>query len=101
MAKYMRVQEQERKKTMSDQTKYVYVVTLTEGYEVFDQYAFFDAEKAEAKEIEMNKKYFEDDFNESDFEFEEGATFMDYQHSEAWSDDNCFFKVHMDTTIIE
>jgi len=78
--------------------EYIHVVTVMIEYELYQQFAFVDEADAKEKETELSKMYFEDRFEEAfnDVEgdepaypeFEKDATFMDYQGSSAWWDDD-------------
>jgi len=73
----------------------IWVVTLTEGDSLINQCAFESYEKAEEKSKELHSSLYLNAFNETKEEFDEGATFMDFQQSEAWWDADCRTMVHL------
>lgn len=78
-----------------------YVVTYTEDYILEEQHVYGNKEDAEKKEIELNKKLFNESFKKHHKDFSKDETFMDYQDSTCWWDDDCRSKVYLRELEIE
>jgi len=82
-------------------SKIIFTVTYTEDYELVSQYAYENRSDADKKEAELSKKLFNDSFKEYREDFDDDATYMDYQLSASWWDADCRSMVHLVETVVE
>ena len=80
--------------------KSVWVVTHSDDYEIVKQWVYDNEESADSKNTEMQKKLFEHLFDDLDLEcyedeFTKESSFMDYQLSSAWWDQDCRITVYI------
>ncbi len=66
----------------------VYVITVSTDYEIEQQCVFTSQERADIKYEELCREHFESWFLESRDLFDAEDTFMEYQGSEAWWEDD-------------